>query len=177
MPRALPLVVLALVLGGCSASRSAPDFTLQSSAGAPWTLSQQRDKAVVLTFGFTHCADTCPTMLARLARATRGLGARSGEIEIAFVTVDPQRDTPAVLGRYLRRFAQPGEGALVGLTGTPREVASVERAYHVWSQRMPHDVAHSAVIFLIDPSGRIAAVADDDDSESRLAADIGAMLG
>jgi protein SCO1 len=167
-----------VLLAGCAARggiTSAPDFTLTSSStGQPWALSAQRGKTVLLTFGFTHCADTCPATLAKLARLTRALGPRGRDVEIAMVTVDPRRDTPPVLHAFVSRF----DGPIVGLTGNPTAVAKVEAAYHVWAQPVPgkngrrqrgsYDVAHTAAIYLIDAAGRIRGLHEDDDSEAAL---------
>jgi len=170
------LACIALV-AGCDSGSSAPDFTLRDDAARPWTLEAQRGKVVLLTFGFTHCADTCPAALGKLTQLTRTLGPRGRNAEIAFVTVDPARDTPPVLHRFLARF-EPGSSRLVGLTGTPSEIAVVETAYHVRSQRLPRDeYAHTSVIFLIDPRGRIRALRDDNDSEASIAHVVAEMLG
>jgi protein SCO1 len=171
---ALACIVL---ITGCNSGSSAPDFTLRDDADQPWTLAAQHGKVVLLTFGFTHCADTCPATLGKLSQLARALGPRARDAEIVFVTVDPARDTPQVLHRFLARF-EPGSSRLVGLTGTPREIAVIESAYHVWSQRMPRDeYAHSSVIFLIDGLGRIRALRDDSDSEASIARAVAEMLG
>lgn len=167
-----------LALGSAACSRDrAPDFRLRADDGALWQLSQQRGKAVLLTFGFTHCADTCPATMAKLARITRSLGARASDIEVALVTVDPARDSPAVLHRFVDRFAEPGTGELVGLTGTPAQIARVEAAYHVWSQGLHGDIAHSSFVFLIDSSGRLRGIRDDDDPDRLLRRDVADLLG
>jgi protein SCO1/2 len=116
-------------------------------------------------------------MLAKLARCTASLHARASEVEVVFVTIDPRRDATTVMHRFISRFAQPGESRLVGLTGTPREIEAVERAYHVWSQHSSSDIAHTAVIFLIDPLGRIRDVRDDEDSQKSLAGEVEKILG
>jgi protein SCO1 len=188
MPRLSPLLAalsLGLALAACGGrGPSAPDFTLHDDGARAWTLSQQRGNVVLLTFGFTHCADTCPATLAKLEHLTERLGESSNAVEIAMVTVDPQRDTPPALHRFLARFAQAGGGRLVGLTGTPAQIAGVERAYHVWSQKVPgrhargdYDEAHTAVIFVIDARGRIRSLHDDDDSEQSLQAALRQVLG
>ncbi len=170
------LACIASILG-CVAGRGAANFTLQDDTAKPWTMAAQRGKVVILTFGFTHCVDTCPATIGKLTRLTRSLGLRARETEIAFVTVDPARDTAAALHRFVDRF-EPGSSRLVGLTGTPRAIASVENGYHVWSQRMPHgEYAHSSVIFLIDPEGRIRALRDESDSEASIARAVSEMLG
>ncbi len=165
--------MLALLAGAaCSHYPTAPDFTLTDQHGAPWTLSAQHGKAVALYFGFTHCPDTCPTTIAKLAKAI----GNSANAEIAFVTVDPQRDSPAVLNAFVHRFS----GApIVGLTGTPKQIAAVERAYHIWAQKIPgkrgnydYDEAHISIVTFIDANGRERMIADQDDNVTTLASDI-----
>lgn len=151
----------------------APDFTLTSDGGRPWTLSEQRGRPLLLTFGFTHCADTCPATLAKLAHLVRGnAAANSSGAQIVMVTVDPRRDSTAALHAFVSRF---GSG-IVGLTGSPASVRSVERAYHVWAQPLPpkrgrrgYDVVHSAAIYVIDARGRIRGLFPDDEPEASLA--------
>lgn len=163
----------AAALAGCAHSGpSAPGFTLIDDSGRPWALDAQRGSPVVLTFGFTHCADTCPETLAKLARLRQTLGAGGGNVRIAMVSVDPHRDSPAVLHRFVGQF----QGPIVGLTGTPADIAAVESAYHIWAQRVPgrgraggnYDVVHSAVIYFIDPRGTIRDISDDDASDAAL---------
>ncbi len=165
-------LLVAAGFGCASRAWTAPDFTLTADDGRQWSLSAQRGRPVLLTFGFTHCADTCPATLAKLARATHSLGAAADKVEIVMVTVDPRRDTPPVLHRFVARF----DGPIVGLTGTPSRVAEIESAYHVWAQRIPgknrrandYDVAHTAVIYAIDERGNIRAIRNDDDSDATL---------
>jgi protein SCO1/2 len=164
-------LLCALLLWSCGRAPAAPAFTLTDDRGQAWSLAAQRGTPVVLTFGFTHCADTCPATLAKLSR----LAAASGRpIEIAFVTVDPQRDSVAAMHRFVRQFEREGV-RIVGLTGTPAQIDAVETAYHVWAQRIPgkhrtraYDVAHSAVVFFIDGGGGIASLHDDGDSDAVL---------
>jgi protein SCO1 len=175
---ALALVLASALLSGC-AHPSAPDFTLTSDNGTPWTLSAQHGKVVALFFGFTHCTDTCPDTLAKLGASLRADGANDGDAEIAFVTIDPQRDTPAVMHAYIQRFPN---APIVGLTGTPAQIAEVENAYHVWSKKLPsphgndYDEAHSAFTFLIDRDGNQRMIHNDDDSQHDFAADLAALL-
>jgi protein SCO1 len=171
----LVAAVLALLLGACGRQWIAPDFRLTDDLGAAWRLADQHGKTVVLTFGFTHCADTCPATITKLTHLAARVHDRGSPLEIVLVTVDPQRDTPAALHRFLARF--DGRAAqLTGLTGTPSQIDAVERAYHVWAQRVPgsnrssYDVAHSAAIYFIDPAGRIRALRGDDDPDAVLSA-------
>jgi protein SCO1/2 len=185
------LVLAGALLTGCAQAAAqhftgvalppapAPNFTLTSDTGTPWTLAAQHGKVVALFFGFTHCADTCPATLAKLAAALHrdNAGARA---EIAFVTIDPQRDTPSVMHAYIRRF---GGAAIVGLTGTPAQIAAVERAYNVWSKPVPnphggtdYDEEHSAFTFLIDRDGKWRVVHSDDDAQRDYVADVRELL-
>ena len=172
--RAATAAAVAALLSACSARASAPPFALTDDRGNAWSLRAQRGHPVVLTFGFTHCADTCPATLAKLASIAASTKARGIEPEIAFVTVDPRRDGVVALHAFVSRFAKNGAD-IVGLTGTPAQIDAVETTYHVWAQRVPgrrgstdYDVAHSAVIYFIDGNGRIAALADDGDPDAVL---------
>ncbi len=155
----------------------APAITLTDDLGQSWSLADQHGTTVAVFFGYTHCPDTCPLTLAKLTRAVAQQGANSANVEIAFVTVDPERDTPAVMHRYIAHYS----GAhIVGLTGTRSQVEQVERAYHVWAQRIPgkhagiddYDDAHSSVVYLIDRDGNQRVMHDDDDSLQAFTADI-----
>jgi protein SCO1/2 len=165
------LLAVALLAGCSPHGPAAPDFTLTADDNRPWTLSAQRGHAVLLTFGFTHCADTCPATLAKLAHLRRSLGDQGREVAIGMVSVDPRRDSPAVLHRFVTRF----DGPIAGLTGSQSRVAAVESAYHVWAQQVPgrnhstgYDTVHSAVIYVIDARGVIRGTHDDDEPEMAL---------
>ena len=179
-----PLVLLGLAaLAACSAGGpAAPDFTLRDDAGNAWTRSQQR-QAMLLDFGFTHCGDTCPLTLSKLERASQQLGARAGDVQIVFVTVDPARDSPPVLHDFLAKFALRGGSRFVGLTGTNAQIAGVERAYRVWAQKMPakrgsddYDVMHASTVFFIDARGVQRGLHDDTESPSSLAQAMRSLL-
>ncbi|HTU70122.1 MAG TPA: SCO family protein [Candidatus Baltobacteraceae bacterium] len=158
----------------------APNFTLTSDIGRSWTLAAQRGEVVALLFGFTHCTDTCPDTLARLSHALQRDHATAKTAEIAFVTVDPLRDRPAVMRKWIRQFS----GAkIVGLTGSQAQIDRVEHLYHVWSKKIPgkrgsddYDEEHSAFTFLIDRSGDERVVHSDDDSLRDFAADLRTLL-
>ena len=185
------LVLGSALLAGCAQAAAqrftgvalpataAPNFTLTSDAGAPWSLAAQHGKVVALFFGFTHCDDTCPDTLAKLA-AVLHHDKNGSHAEIAFVTIDPQRDSPAVMHAYIRKFT----GAkIVGLTGTPAQIASVEHAYNVWSKPVPdphggtnYDEEHSAFTFLIDRAGDERVIHNDDDARRDYAADVRTLL-
>jgi protein SCO1/2 len=157
-------------------ARPAPNFTLTDQYEQPWTLSAQRGTEIALYFGYTHCPDECPTTIAKLARAVAEL--HGHKAEVAFVTVDPARDTPARLRTYVEKFKG---GPIVGLTGSPRRLASVYHAYHVWAQRIPGDirvgyeVAHATPVFLIDANGNLRVLHDDSDPRTAFLHDMSVL--
>jgi protein SCO1/2 len=152
----------------------APDFTLTDQSGNAFALSSERGHPVALFFGYAHCPDICPTTLAALAQAKRKLDPAE-RFAVVFVTVDPRRDTPAVLGRYLRLF----DPSFIGLSGTDAQLEPVYAAYHVYHQDLPNQgsaagylVAHSSAVDFIGGDGRIRAVGDWSDTPDQLAADM-----
>jgi protein SCO1/2 len=163
--------VLALVVTACANGTGAPAFELRDDLGQPWALQNQKG-GVVLVFGYTHCGDTCPLTLAKLSKGLQRAGPSSESIEVAFVTVDPARDTPWVLRTYVTRFGPH----FVGLSGTSSQIEAVERSYHVWAQRLPskpgtydYDEAHSSTMFFIDRRRDIVSLRDPSDSVAELA--------
>lgn len=156
-----PLLAAALPHSGERAMTA--DFTLTDQAGRPFTLSSERGRIVVLFFGYTHCSDVCPTTLASLARARSALGSAGRNVTVAFVTVDPERDTARVLGRFVALF----DRSFVGLTGTPAQLARVYRAYHVThrivaapSSASGYDVEHTSLVYFIGRDGRLRGYGD-----------------
>lgn len=137
--------------------RSTGDFALTDQSGAPFTQASLIGEPSIVTFGFTHCPDVCPAMLAMLARATHAAGVPS--LRVVFVTVDPARDTPAVLDRYVRAF----DPHFIALTGAPAPIRALARRLGVAYERVAlpggdYTIDHTAVAFLLDSKGRVAAV-------------------
>ncbi len=131
------------------------DFKLTDHNGQPHTLSDFRGKVVVLFFGYMHCPDVCPTTMADLAQVMGKLGADADKVQVLFVTVDPERDTPQLLAQYVPAF----HPSFLGLYGDAQRTAEVARAFNVMYQKQPtatgYNVDHSAGTFLIDPAGRV----------------------
>ncbi len=160
-------------------AKPAPDFTLTDQDGRSFRLSDQHGRVVVLFFGYTHCPDVCPATMAQLAKVYRGLSpAQRARVRVAFVTVDPQRDDPRALKRYVDLF----DGAFIGLTGSESALDPVYAAYHVFHQRLPgkgsaYLVTHGSSVYLIGPNGDLRVLHDWDDPEPSFAADVKELLG
>jgi protein SCO1/2 len=152
------------------------DFFLTDHRGAPFHLQDQRGKVVLLFFGFTACPDACPTTLIRLQQALQLLG-DTPEVRVAFITVDPERDTPKALGEYLANFALP----TIGLSGSDNEIHLVATRYGA-SYKRGADTAdggylmdHTDRIFLIDQQGALRYLFSRDDTPEQIAELIGKL--
>jgi protein SCO1/2 len=138
--------------------RDAPDFSLPSSEGDTLALRSYRGKVVILGFGFTSCTEVCPITLATLAQARRKLGPAAGDVQVVYITVDPERDNAARMKAYLHAF----DPTFVGGTGGASELAAVRKDYGISAEKRVHgdsySVAHSSFTYLVDRRGRIRAL-------------------
>ena len=139
-----------------SGSLPALSFTMTDAmTGKPVTAADFRGKVTLLYFGYTLCPDFCPTTLTNLAAVLKKLGPKANDVRILFVTVDPNRDSLPVLKQYVALFAPQ----IVGLRGTPDELATLARRYRVaYSVTPAHDghpyeVTHSSIVYVFDESG------------------------
>lgn len=175
MPRRIPILIAACVvalglLAGLAwrAGVFAPPpvagpggaFVLVDRLGQPVTERILRGKWSVVFFGFTYCPDVCPTTLAALGQAQSQLGPKAKDLQVIFVSLDPERDTPAQLNTYLANDAFPK--GTIGLTGSPTQVAVVAKAYRVFYERSgtgpDYVINHSTASYVMDPKGRFARV-------------------
>lgn len=162
---------LALVAGGPAAAAAAlkagvfepalpaPGFVLPGSDGsADLGPARWRGKVVLMSFGFTHCPAVCPTTLATLAQARQQLGAAAADVQVVFVTVDPERDDAARMKAYLAAF----DPSFVGATGRPEALAAVRKSYGVTAKKVAmgdsYAVDHTSSIYIIDREGRLRAM-------------------
>ena len=141
-------------------------FTLTGGEGKPFSSASLAGKPFAIFFGFTRCPDTCPTTLARLTRLRKELPQGDSSLAIVFVTVDPERDTAAEVGRYSELFASP----VIGLTGTPAAIGQVKKEFSVYSKKVPtsggdYTVDHTATVFLMDSQGRFVTSISPDESD------------
>ena len=133
------------------------DFRLVDPEGKPRSLVDYRGKVVMLFFGYTHCPDECPAALAKMAQAVDRLGADGRRVQGVFVTVDPARDTPQVLARYVPAF----HPSFVGLTADMATIAATAKEFKVFSEAQKADasgfytVDHGSGIFVFDTQGRL----------------------
>ena len=134
-----------------------PSFTLTDTTGGAFTPRELSGAPTLLFFGFTHCPDVCPTTLLKLAQIVRRAAVPG--LRVVFVSVDPQRDTPAVLGMYVHAF----DPQFQGLTGAPAAIGRLAAALGVVMSRVElpggdYTMDHSAVVFLLDDAGRVDAI-------------------
>jgi protein SCO1/2 len=133
-------------------------FTLTGSDGKPFASTSLAGKPYVIFFGFTHCPDVCPTTLARLVKLRQQLKVGERPFEILFVSVDPDRDGPAEVGKYAELFGSP----IIGLTGSPAQIDQVKKQFGIFSQKVPdqvggYSVDHTSTVLLFDRNGKFVA--------------------
>jgi protein SCO1 len=155
-------------------------FVLENSSGKTVTDRDFRGKYMLVYFGYTYCPDVCPTTLNAVADALDRLGPKANDLRPIFITVDPERDTPDVMKQYTGAFSPN----LIGLTGTPDQIARVAKEYRVYYARHvtgpgPNDYSmdHSSIIYLMGPDGNFIAPIRADESGEEMAATIGKLMG
>jgi protein SCO1/2 len=157
-------------------ARPAPDFSLSGSDGGELKLSRYRGKVVILVFGFTSCPDVCPTTLAALAGARKKLGAAGDELQVVYVTVDPERDSAERLREYLRTF----DASFVGGTGSAEALAAVRKEYGIAAERVTsagsYAFNHSSYTYLIDREGKLCGLMPYGHSSDDYAHDVRILL-
>jgi len=172
---ALGLITMVVVNGReQSAQIAAETGTGQPTVGGPFTLTNQdgqvvdqsilKDKWTLVFFGFTYCPDYCPTTLGVLNAVQERMGDKAKDLQIVFVSIDPERDTPKLLKDYLSSDGFPD--GVIGLTGTPEQTAQVAKAYRAFYQKVGegegYTMNHSLTVYLMGPDGQFrSAVAHD----------------
>lgn len=135
----------------------AKGFALTDHNGKKITLADYKGKVVTVFFGFTQCPDVCPTALAEMREVVAKLGPDGAKLQVLFITVDPERDTQALLAQYVPAF----HPAFIGLYGDAQTTAAVARDFKVFYQKVPgkapgsYTVDHSAGTYVFDPQGRL----------------------
>ena len=183
----LATAALLVLLAGCDGG---PKFQSTDITGAPYGKALQladaqgklrrledfRGKAVVLFFGFTRCPDVCPTTLAEIAGAVQSLGPDAARVQVLFVTVDPERDTPQALREYVGAF-DPRFIALRGDEAATQRVAKEFKIYYEKrKQGESYTIDHSAQAYVLDPQGRLRLLVRHDRIGKDLAPDLRTLL-
>ena len=179
----------ALILGlvtGCDSTFRSTDITgadygrtleLLDHNGVARTLADFRGKVITVFFGYTQCPDVCPTALSGMSQVMQELGADADRVQVLFVTVDPERDTPELLAEYMPAF----DRRFLGLYGTPERIAAVARDFRVFYRKSGaaeghYTIDHSAGTYVFDPAGRLRLYVKHAEDPKLIAADIRALL-
>ena len=168
---ALGLLAVSMMLAGCGEKTAAPtfknvditgaafarDFALTDHTGKPRTLADYKGKVVVMFFGFTQCPDVCPTTMAEMSAVMKELGPQAEQVQVLFVTVDPERDTKELLAEYVPAF----DKRFVGLYGTPEQTAAVAKEFKVFYAKVEgktpgsYSIDHTAASYIFDRNGKV----------------------
>lgn len=181
---AMPMLIACDRLGGSDGFRGidltdaayAQGFSLTDFHGQSRTLADYRGQVVMLYFGFVQCPDVCPTALARASAVMQQLGTDAGRVQLLFVTVDPERDTPELLREYMAAF----DPRFVALTGNLAQIQSTADAFRVHFKKVPtgggYTVDHTALTYLFDPAGRIRVALRHEQTADDYTADVRRLL-
>jgi protein SCO1/2 len=144
--------------------KEAPEFELTDQNNNKVSLSDFKGRLVIISWGFTNCPDICPLILSRLSNVMKELGDLSDKVQVLFITIDPERDTPGRLKSYIPSF----DKSFIGLTGTPEEIKEVVKDYNAFFIKHPevygrgefdtwdsYQMSHTTNIYLIDKYGRL----------------------
>ena len=195
MTKSLLVAALSLTLAACSERANAPpspfnatdissvewgrDFQLLDHHGNRRSLADFNGKVVMLFFGFTHCPDICPTALTDIAGVVEKLGDDGSRVQGLFVTVDPKRDTPPVLARYVSAF----HPSFLGLHADEAMTAALAKEFKFFYGMSPapaeegYDVSHGSAIYVYDPQGRLRLLIDNTDrTVDAMVADVRLLL-
>lgn len=173
---AIGLLVTLWLMGGLRGA-AAPSaiggpFRLIDQAGQTVTEKSLIGKPSIVFFGFTHCPDVCPTALFEMSEVLRAMGSDAGKMNAYFVSVDPERDTPAAMKDYLSSF----DPNLKALTGSPEEVAKIISAYRVYAKKIPlkdgdYTMDHTALVYLMGKDGKFVGAFNIEQPPAQAAAE------
>lgn len=151
---------------------------LTDHTGQVRTLDDFKDKVVVMFFGYTHCPDVCPTTMIELKKTMQLLGEAAKEVQVLFITIDPERDTQEVLAKFVPAF----DPSFIGLTGTVQEIAATAKMFKIFSSKVEaegrsgYTIDHSAGSYVYDKSGNIRLYVEYGEAPADLASDIKQLL-
>ncbi len=154
------------------------DFDLLDHHGAKRQLTDYQGKLVVLFFGYTHCPDVCPTAMADMAKMMKLLGSDANQVQVLFVTLDPERDSQQVLAKYVPSFDE----RFVGLYGNAQQTAEVTKTYKVFFEKKDvagksgYTIDHSAGAFVFDKAGKVRIYFRNGQKPNEMASDLKQLL-
>jgi len=168
-----PVPLAAAVDGG---QRIGGPFELQGPDGQRVTEQSFEGQWLLVFFGFTRCADVCPTTLTQIAKLLDGLGEQGARLQPLFISLDPERDTPEVLAAYTRFFDE----RILGLTGSPEQIRQVADAYGVYVRKVPmgdtYMLDHTGSVYLMNPAGELVSLISPQRTAADAAREISAAL-
>lgn len=153
-------------------------LALTDHTGMPRTMSDFKGKLVVMFFGFTHCPDVCPTSMLDLKNSMKLLGGKANEVQVLFVTVDPERDTQEVLAKFVPSFDE----RFIGLRGNAEETAATLKNFKVYYAKVPgtrgndYSIDHSAGMYVFDKLGKVRVYLGYGQKPEDIASDIQKLL-
>ena len=141
-------------------------FTLVGADGKPFSSAKLNGKPFAIYFGFTRCGDVCPTTLSRMVKLRQQVGGPDA-FNIVFVTIDPTHDGPEEVGQYANLFNSP----IIGLTGSPQQIARVKKQYGIFAEPSPHpmpgkEMEHTATVLLFDRNGKFTGTITPNEAQS-----------
>lgn len=152
------------------------DFRMLDGDGRERTLDEFKGKVVMVFFGFLQCPDVCPTALSRAVAVREQLGEQADKLQMLFITVDPERDTPEALKSYVERF----DPSFIGLRAGVERTAEVAKSFNVFYAKVPtgesYTMDHTATSFVFDPSGRLRLAVAHNQPPELIAADVRTLL-
>ena len=194
MKKLLALLLMTVLLAGCGQKALPPqpaflntdltgldyakDFALTDHTGKPRTLADYRGKVVLMFFGYTQCPDVCPTTMAEMATVMKELGPQAGQVQVLFVTLDPQRDTQALLAQYVPAF----DPRFVGLYGDAAATAKVAKEFKVFYAKVEgstpgnYTLDHTAGSYVFDRDGKIRLFVRNGQGPAPIAHDLKILL-
>ena len=154
------------------------DVTLVDQKGRPFTAAALKGKPTAVFFGFTYCPEICPTTLMDIGRWMEALGPGADKLNVVFVSVDPERDTPEQLALYLSSF----DPRIRGVTGTPEQVAAMAKGFRVYYRKVPteggdYTMDHSTAVYLMDAEGRFVEPVGYQEPLDRVLAKLRRLVG
>ena len=156
----------------------AEKLSLTDHTGKPVTLDTYKGKVIAVFFGFTQCPEVCPTTLANMAKVMQQLGPQADQVQVLFVTLDPERDTQELLQQYVPGF----DKRFVGLRGTPEQTAAAAKEFKVIYNKVPgktedsYTIEHTAATFVFDKNGKIRLYVRDKQDPAAIVHDLKLLL-